>query len=50
VAAAGRPGTTIRSANRNWNTTENRNDDIGFRVARAFSAGAGAITVPPGMR
>jgi retron-type reverse transcriptase len=40
----------LRSANRNRNTTDNRNNNIGFRVARTLSAGAGAITVAPGVR
>ena len=40
----------LRSANRNRNTTDNRNNNLGFRVARTLSAGAGAITVAPGVR
>jgi hypothetical protein len=38
----------LRSANRNRNNPDNRNNNIGFRVARALFAGAGAITVAPG--
>jgi hypothetical protein len=38
----------LRSANRNRNTTDNRNNNLGFRVGRTLSAGAGAITVAPG--
>jgi hypothetical protein len=38
----------LRSANRNRNTTHNRNNNLGFRVGRTLSAGAGAITVAPG--
>jgi hypothetical protein len=40
----------LRSANRNRNTTDNRNNNLGFRVARTLTAGAGAITVAPGDR
>jgi formylglycine-generating enzyme required for sulfatase activity len=36
----------LRAAQRNRNTDENNN--IGFRLARTLSAGAGAITVAPG--
>jgi hypothetical protein len=35
----------LRSAIRNRNTTDNRNNNLGFRVGRTLSAGAGAITV-----
>jgi RNA-directed DNA polymerase len=38
----------LRSANRNRNTTDNRNNNLGFRVARTLAAGAGAITVALG--
>jgi Sulfatase-modifying factor enzyme 1 len=38
----------LRTANRNRNTTDNRNNNLGFRVGRTLSAGAGAITVAPG--
>jgi RNA-directed DNA polymerase len=38
----------LRSATRNWNTTDNRNNNIGFRLGSTLSAGAGAITVAPG--
>ena len=38
----------LRSANRNRNTTDNRNNNLGFRVGRTLSARAGAITVAPG--
>ena len=40
----------LRSANRNRNTPDNRNNNICFRVGRTLSAGAGAITVAPGVR
>jgi retron-type reverse transcriptase len=40
----------LRSANRNRNTTDNRNNNLGFRVGRTLSAGAGAITVASGVR
>ena len=40
----------LRSANRNRNNTDNRNNNLGFRVARTLSAGADAITVAPGAR
>jgi hypothetical protein len=38
----------LRSANRNRNTTDNRNNNLGFRLGRTLSAGAGVITVAPG--
>jgi RNA-directed DNA polymerase len=38
----------LRSANRNRNTTDNRNNNIGFRVGRTLSARAGAIMVASG--
>jgi hypothetical protein len=38
----------LRSANRNRNTTDNRNNNIGFRVGSTLSARAGAITVASG--
>jgi hypothetical protein len=38
----------LRSANRNRNTTDNRNNNLGFRVGSTLSARAGAITVAPG--
>ncbi len=40
----------LRAANRNRNTTDNRNNNLGFRVGRTLSARAGAITVAPGER
>ncbi|HEY5064039.1 MAG TPA: reverse transcriptase domain-containing protein [Xanthobacteraceae bacterium] len=39
----------LRSANRNRNTTDTRNNNIGFRVGRTLCARAGAITVAPGV-
>ncbi len=39
----------LRSANRNRNTTDTRNNNIGFRLGRTLSARAGAITVAPGV-
>lgn len=39
----------LRAANRNRNTTENRNNNLGFRVGSTLFAGAGAITVAPGV-
>ena len=38
----------LRSANRNRNTTDNRNNNLGFRVGRTLTARAGAITVASG--
>jgi retron-type reverse transcriptase len=38
----------LRSAIRNRNTTDNRNNNLGFRVGRTLYAGAGAITIAPG--
>jgi hypothetical protein len=38
----------LRSAQRNRNTTENRNNNLGFRLASTLSAGADAITVASG--
>ena len=38
----------LRAANRNRNTTGNRNNNNGFRVGSTLSARAGAITVSPG--
>jgi hypothetical protein len=38
----------LRSANRNRNQPDNRNNNIGFRVASTLYAGADGITVPPG--
>jgi Reverse transcriptase (RNA-dependent DNA polymerase) len=38
----------LRSANRNRNTTDNRNNNNGFRVGSTLSARAGAITVASG--
>jgi RNA-directed DNA polymerase len=38
----------LRAANRNRNTTDNRNNNLGFRVASTLAAGAGAITIAPG--
>jgi len=38
----------LRSANRNRNTTDNRNNNLGFRVVSTLFARAGAITVAPG--
>jgi formylglycine-generating enzyme required for sulfatase activity len=39
----------LRSAHRNRNTTDNRNNNIGFRVGLTLCARAGAITVAPGV-
>ncbi|KAB2875763.1 MAG: hypothetical protein F9K38_14375 [Pseudorhodoplanes sp.] len=39
----------LRSANRNRNTADNRNNNNGFRVARTLPAGAGKIMVLPGV-
>ena len=39
----------LRSANRNRNTTDNRNNNIGFRVGSTLCARAGAITVASGV-
>jgi RNA-directed DNA polymerase len=38
----------LRSANRNRNTTDNRNNNLGFRAGRTLTARAGAIRVAPG--
>ena len=38
----------LRSANRNRNTTDNRNNNIGFRLGSTLSARADAITVASG--
>jgi formylglycine-generating enzyme required for sulfatase activity len=38
----------LRSAVRDKGRTGDRSDDLGFRVGRTLSAGAGAITVAPG--
>jgi formylglycine-generating enzyme required for sulfatase activity len=38
----------LRSANRNWLSSDFRLSDLGFRVGRTLSARAGAITVAPG--
>jgi hypothetical protein len=38
----------LRSANRNWNQPDNRNNNIGFRVASTLFARADRITVLPG--
>lgn len=38
----------LRAAYRNRNTTDNRNNNLGFRVGRTLSARAGAITIAPG--
>jgi formylglycine-generating enzyme required for sulfatase activity len=41
----------LRSANRHWNSSpDDRDDGVGFRVARTLAAGAGAITVAPSVR
>jgi retron-type reverse transcriptase len=40
--------TNLRAANRNRDTTDNRNNNLGFRVGSTLSAGAGAITVASG--
>ncbi len=40
----------LRSANRNRNPTDNRNNNLGFRVARTLPAGADAVTAAPGAR
>ena len=39
----------LRSANRNRNTTDNRNNNIGFRLGSTLLARAGVITVAPGV-
>jgi RNA-directed DNA polymerase len=39
----------LRSANRNRNTTDNRNNNLGFRLGSTLSARAGAIKVAPGV-
>jgi formylglycine-generating enzyme required for sulfatase activity len=36
----------LRAANRNRNTTDNRNNNLGFRVWSTLSARAGAINAP----
>ncbi len=38
----------LRSANRNRNTTDNRNNNLGLRVGSTLAARAGAPTVAPG--
>jgi hypothetical protein len=38
----------LRAANRNRNTTDNRTNNLGFRVGRTLSAGAGVIMGAPG--
>jgi len=38
----------LRSADRNRTTPDNRNNNLGFRVASTLSAGAAAITVAAG--
>jgi formylglycine-generating enzyme required for sulfatase activity len=38
----------LRSADRNPSSPDSRDIDLGFRVGRTLSAGAGAITVAPG--
>jgi formylglycine-generating enzyme required for sulfatase activity len=35
----------LRTANRNRTTADNRNNNLGFRVARTLSVGAGEIIV-----
>jgi hypothetical protein len=40
----------LRSANRNRNHPDNRNNNVGFRVASTLCAGAIAITVTVGER
>ena len=47
-AKRGRNPQNLRSANRNRNTTDNRNNNIGFRVGSTLSARADAITVASG--
>jgi formylglycine-generating enzyme required for sulfatase activity len=39
----------LRAANRNRNTTDNRNNNNGFRLGSTLFARAGAITVAPGV-
>ena len=39
----------LRSANRNRNTTDNRNNNLGFRLARTSFAGAAGIKVLAGV-
>lgn len=43
------PPAGLRSAVRIWGTTANRNDYLGFRVARTLFARTGAIAVGPGV-
>ena len=38
----------LHSADRYWNITDHRNDNLGFRVARTLSAGAGGDTAADG--
>ena len=38
----------LRSANRNHNEPDQRNNNVGFRVASTLYARAGGITVPLG--
>jgi formylglycine-generating enzyme required for sulfatase activity len=40
----------LRSANRNRNQPDNRNNNVGFRVASTLCIGAGMITVSPGVQ
>jgi formylglycine-generating enzyme required for sulfatase activity len=44
------PPISLRSEIRNRDSTDSRNLYLGFRVARTLAAGAGAITVAPGVR
>jgi hypothetical protein len=47
-ACATRSSGAAGSANRNRNTPDNRNNNLGFRVGRTLSAKAGVITVASG--
>ena len=44
------PSVYVTSASRTWHPTDARLYDLGFRIGRTLSAGAGAITAAPGAR